>query len=233
MVRVMHSVCRHFGLEDSTQITWAHAVNTQKDLEAAANDPTLHVVECDVHDAGEDSFPCIAHAWQDIADCDVLQAVTTLSAAGKAVKLDFAMPQAVVPTLELLQRLKLPTPIILHANIFSLLHVDDEADAMEPEQFVRLCQQYCPDAVLSLGWSLKREHDSDGRVEDVLIHQVADLMMKRLGPVNYALEIRAGYTPGWERGAALLFDPLPTAPTPAVDYGSNVVNAAGRFRPAA
>lgn len=228
----MHSVCNYFNLPDSTALQWAHAVNHQSLLTTVAENPSIHLAEGDVYYAADDALPIMAHAWQDIADLDVMTFLTTLAQVGKGAKLDFHNAAAVEPTLQLVQRLKLSTPVILHANVFSLLP-DEGAEGLEPEQFLRLCQNYCPTSVVSLGWSLKREHDADGRVEDVLIQQVADMILKRLGPVNYGIEIRAGYTAGWERGAALFFDPLPSGPTPSAakndgTYGANVVSLSSR-----
>lgn len=231
----MQSVAIHFNVASDSALHWAHGVNNRAYLQQSCADTTLHMVEGDVHYASADAMPCMAHAWQDIADLDVEDWATTAIAAGKGLKLDFADSAAVEPTLQVIQRLKPTVPVVLHANLFSLLPPENApaTDGMEPEQFIRLCQQYCPQAVLSLGWSLKRESDADGRMEDVLIHQVADMTIKRLGALNYAIEIRAGYTSGWERGAALIFDPMPTPPgatTTTGDGAANVVQAAHLFR---
>ncbi|MFZ2586804.1 MAG: DUF2181 domain-containing protein [Alphaproteobacteria bacterium] len=227
----MQSICAHFDVSDPAQLGWAHGVNSKVYLSDVCADPAVHMVEGDVHFAAEDALPCMAHAWQDIADLDVATWVELVMAAGKGIKLDFADAAAVEPTLAVLQRLKPTVPVMLHANVFTLLPAEGgkPSDGLEPEQFVRLCQQYCPQAVLSLGWSLKREADADGRMEEVLIHQMADMSLKRLGPVNYGIEIRAGYTSGWERGAALIFDPLPSQP-PAITSDGNVVQAGHLFR---
>lgn len=233
----MQSVAEYFGLADAAELGWCHAVNSTPRLEAACTDPALHVAVGDVQFASDDALPCLAHPWQDIADLDLQTWVEGLSAAGKAMKIDFGSAEAVEPTLELLQRLKPETPVILHANIFDLLNGEGADDTMEPEQFIRLCQQYVPQAVLSIGWSLKREADSDGRMEDMLIQQMADMTIRRLGSANYSLEIRAGYTSTGkgevERGAALIFDPLPVPP-PAVSDGAvaqgNVLQASHLFR---
>lgn len=228
----MQSICAYFGLDDPTQLSWAHGVNSKNYLQECCADEGLHMVEGDVHFAAEDALPCMAHAWQDIADMDVASWAAMAATAGKGIKLDFADAAAVEPTLAALQRLKLTVPVMLHANVFTLLPMDaaSREEGLEPEQFVRLCQEYVPHAVLSLGWSLKREADSDGRMEEMLIHQMADMSMKRLGPVSYGIEIRAGYTSGWERGAALIFDPLPTHPPALTGDGANVVQASHLFR---
>ncbi|HEX2859869.1 MAG TPA: DUF2181 domain-containing protein [Alphaproteobacteria bacterium] len=223
----MQSIADYFGLKSTSDLAYAHAVNTRKELEAACADPTLHVAEGDVMYASADALPALAHPWQDILDLDIQTFLTSLNAANKAIKLDFTSPAAIEPTLQLAARLKLTVPVIVHANIFSLLNDDEPEDAMEPEKFLRLIQTNLPTAVISLGWSLKREHDADGMVEDLLIQQVSDLFTARLTGA-YEVDIRAGYTSGWERGAALILDPIKTELTPAENYGGNVVSLASR-----
>lgn len=234
---VMQSVCTYFGIEASHKLQWAHAVNHRSLLNTVADNPSIHMAEADVCYADADALPVLAHPWQDIADLDILTFLDTLNTVGKGAKLDFTSATAVEPTLQLLQRLnadnRLSVPVMLHANVFSLLPdstgtLSSTTEGLEPEQFIRLCQSYCPQAVLSLGWSLRREYDRDGRVEDVLIQQMADLIQRRLGHHNYTIEIRGGYTAGWERGAALIFDPLPAVPAPSVAVGGNVVNLSAR-----
>lgn len=228
----MQSIARYFGFADAAQLVWAHGVNSRTYLDESCADAALHMIEGDVHFAAADALPCVAHAWQDIADMDIATWAASVIAAGKGMKIDFADAAAVEPTLSVIQRLKPTTPLMFHANIFNLLppHAAHASDGMEPEQFIRLCQQYCPQAVISIGWSLKRDADADGRMEDVLIHQMADMSLKRLGAASYTIEIHAGYTSGWERGAALVFDPLPEATPAATAGGANVVQAGHLFR---
>ena len=227
----MQSVCTYFGVNDPSALVWVHGVNSRVYLQECCADGAVHMVEGDVHFAAADALPCMAHGWQDIADLDVESWIAMVAAVGKGIKLDFADAAAVEPTLAALQRVKPTVPVMLHANVFTLLPDEGSGheEGLEPEQFVRLCQEDWPQAVLSLGWSLNREADSDGRMEEMLIHQMADMSLKRLGPVNYGIEIRAGYTSGWERGAALIFDPLPSQP-PAVTTDGNVVQAGHLFR---
>jgi hypothetical protein len=139
--------------------------------------------------------------------------------------------------LALLRLLRPALPPILHADVFALLAPKSRQEALEPEQFVRLVATQLPQAIISLGWSLKREADRDGRVEDALILQLAAMLTARLGPSAYGLEIRAGYRPTrngvtGERGAALILDPLPASP-PAhstAAHGGNVVSLLPRLR---
>lgn len=229
----MQSLANFFGVADSSVLTWAHRVNTSAKLGAAMQDQTLHVLEADVTFGPADAMPLIENG-ENSAELDVVTFITTASLGEKAIKLDFHQPAAVEPTLAILRLLKPATPVVLHADIFALLS-GKGGEGLEPEQFIRMCQQACPQAVISLGWSLKRAHDADGRMEDALIQQLSAMVMQRLGPVSYGLEIRAGYTPAAygksaERGAALILDPLPPPPLAEEFQATNVVSLASRMR---
>lgn len=227
----MQSLAAYFDVSDASELNWAHRVNTADKLTAALADTSthapIHVLEADIHFGPTDATPLVAEP-NTIAELDAATFIAASSRAGKAIKLDFHSPAAIEPTLSILRLLKPATPVILHTEIFTLLSAANPADAMEPDHFIRLCQHACPTAILSLGWSLKRSADTDGRVEEALIEQVAIMLMQRLGPVNYALEIRAGYTPGLggtraEHGGALIFDPLPPVTPTAAHRATNVV----------
>jgi hypothetical protein len=236
----MQSVAQYFGLTDDRDLAWCHAVNSLPRLQAACADMAVHMVVGDVQFAADDALPCMAHPWQDIADIDLETWVEALLAAGKGMKIDFGSAESVEPTLEFLQRQKPEVPVILHANIFTLLNGEGTHDTLEPEQFMRLCQTYVPHALISLGWSLKREADADGRMEEVLISQMADMTLKRLGASGYTIDIRAGYTSTGlgeiERGAAMIFEPIPTPPPAQTDgltgivADGNVLQAGHLFR---
>lgn len=229
----MQSVAAYFDVADASALHWAHRVNTAAKLEAALGDPTLHVIEADIHFGPSDATPLVAEAGYS-AELDAATLIAAATTAGKALKLDFHNPAAIEPTLAILRQMAVETPVILHTEIFSLLAATNPAEGMEPEQFIRLCQLSCPQAVLSLGWSLKRESDADGRVEEALIEQVSIMLTKGFGPVNYAIEIRAGYTSARggmaEHGAALIFEPLPPTPPSVGHLATNVVPLAQRAR---
>lgn len=225
----MQSVAEYFGLADASGLGWAHRVNTPARLAAAASDAAVHMLEADVQFGLGDATPLVADG-ESPTELDLVTFVTAATLAGKGVKLDFHSAASVEPSLAILRFLKPETPLVLHADIFRLLSATRREDSLEPEQFIRLCQTSCPRAVLSLGWSLRRTHDADGRVEDALIHQVSSMLMERLGPVAYGIEIRAGYTSGWERGAAFILDPLEPLPAPASHSAPNIIDLTSRLR---
>lgn len=228
-VALMQSIATYFGLPDASHLAWAHRINTSAKLAAAVKDASLHVIEADIHFGPSDATPLVADGAKP-TDLDAATFLSTTTTAGKGVKLDFHAAEAVAPTLAILRLLRPSSPVILHADIFALLAGKNRTESMEPEEFIRACQLACPHAVLSLGWSLKRSHDADGRVEDAIIQQLSAMVLQRLGPVSYGVEIRAGYTPGLERGAALILDPLEAPPRPASHTAPNIVDLVPRLR---
>lgn len=231
----MKSICDFFGVKDTTGLTWAHGVNSQQYLAECCADDGLMMLEGDVQfepamdgtDADE-AVPFMALDEQDIANLTFEGWLTAANEFNKGVKVDIRTPHAVEPVLEVMNELAVKTPVIIHAEIFNLLNAEDAREQFEPEKFIRRCQQMAPTATISLGWSLKRTADEDGRMEDILIGQVTELMFSRLGGLNYTIEIRGGYTPNWERGAALIFEPIAKKPRP--NYAGNVVDGTDIFR---
>jgi hypothetical protein len=235
----MQCLAAAFNLSHSGQLAWAHGVNTPALLHAACADSTLHVLEADVYFEAADATPLIKDRAGTTTELDLLTFLTATKLAHKAVKLDFHSAAAVEPTLSVLRLLNPAIPPILHADVFTLLAPKNRADALEPEQFLRLCASYMPKALISLGWSLKRAHDADGRMEEALILQLAAMLAERLGPRSYALEIRAGYQPTsngklGERGAAMILEPIPAPPPPQTGHAavlsSNVISLMPRLR---
>jgi hypothetical protein len=232
----MQSLNTALGLESSTPLQWGIGVNTPAKLAAACADPAIHVLEADVFFESADATPLIKASAGELSDLDLASFLTQAQLANKAVKLDFHSPAAVEPTLALLRLLRPTLPPVLHADVFALLAPKARTEALEPEQFIRMVAKTLPNAIISLGWSLKREGDTDGRVEEALIFQLAAMLSERLGPSSYGLEIRAGYQPTrngkrGEHGAALILDPLPAAPVASpTALGGNVVSLLPRLR---
>ncbi|PIZ31700.1 MAG: hypothetical protein COY40_01340 [Alphaproteobacteria bacterium CG_4_10_14_0_8_um_filter_53_9] len=225
----MQSLTDFFDLADSHELCWRHGVVTPDALTAACEDVSLHVAVVSARFTDDDATP-MAGTLTDATELDMATALFKLNRAGKAIKIDFLEPCAVIPVLEMLARLKPDVPVILHANIFALLPHSKRDEGIAPEAFFAACHQWAPRAIISLGWSLKRSHDDDGRLEESLIEQLADMTRHHLPTAAYALEIRAGYTSGIERGAAFIFDPVePSKPARSEHLGANVVDASGLF----
>ncbi len=233
----MQSLATAFGLAHSADLQWVHSIVTEATLANACADPALHVLEANVFFEESDAVPLLKGFRGGPAELDLASFITQASLANKAIKLDFHSPNAVEPAVALLALLRPELPPILHADVFALLAPKKASDALEPEQFVRMVATRLPRAIISLGWSLKRVSDIDGRVEEALVMQLAAMLTERLGPTHYGLEIRAGYHPtrngvAGERGAALLLDPLPTMPPAhsSASVGGNVISLLPRLR---
>ena len=223
----MQTVCDYFGVHGQSQLTWAHRVNHLAYLAECCADDTLMIAEGDVWVSEDDQNPFMANQTQDIANLDFATWAAKLNAANKAMKIDLQTPDALLPVLENLQELNPTVPVIVHAEVFRLLGQSD-GPSLEPDAFIHAIRSHFPAAIISLGWALKRAHDADGRVEDMLIDQMCDMALKRLGDAAYDIEIRGGYTPGWDRGAALIFEPR--TPAPRQQFSGNVVDGAALFR---
>ena len=233
----MQSLADAFSLASSAQLQWVHGVNTPERLDSACANQSVHVLAADVYFEAADATPLLKNAPGANTELDLATFITKANQAHKAMKLEFHSTAAIEPTLALLSLLSPALPPILHAKVFTLLAPKIPHESLEPEQFVRLISTQLPQAIISLGWSLKRESDRDGRVEDALILQLASMLTSRLGPSAYGLEIRAGYHrtrngKTGERGAALILDPL-EPPSPADSHiaaDSNVVSLLPRLR---
>jgi hypothetical protein len=212
----MQTLATALGVDHVGQLQWAHGVNTPAALASACADPLVHMLEADVFMEEADATPLIKPRAGAITELDITTWVQATMRAGKGMKLDFKTAAAVEPTLAILRKLKPSVPPLLHADVFTLLG-STQGEALEPEHFLKQCGHAIPQALLSLGWSLKRSHDADGRMEEALIYQVATMLAEKLGARPYTMEIRAGYRPTrngkqGERGAAIILEPLPPSP---------------------
>lgn len=228
----MQDICAFFGVEQQTELTWAHCVNTREILDITCADEEVMIAEGDIYFDPISKLPYLAQREDDIEGLAFATWLTLLTLAGKGVKLDFKHPAAVEVCLEIIAELDPPTPVILHAEVFNLLGEtqtsENRREGFEPEMFVHMTQEHYPAATISLGWSLKREADADGRMEEILIEQMTDLMFNRLGGLAYTVELRGGYTPGWDRGAAFIFEPIAGVDRP--NFGENVIDGITHFR---
>ncbi|MDD9912013.1 MAG: DUF2181 domain-containing protein, partial [Alphaproteobacteria bacterium] len=207
----MKEICTFFEVENSHELTWAHQVNSTDLLDACCANSSIMMLEGDVVFTDACTVPMMASPFKlegvvQPSSLSFQQWLATTSSNHKGVKIDIQSPAALEPTLAVLAELQPETPVILHADVFNLLN--DDVAQFEPEMFVQLSQRFFPSATLSMGWSLTREQDEDGKMESVIIEQMTDLILEKLGGVAYTIELRAGYTPNWEKGAAFIFEPI-------------------------
>lgn len=147
--------------DDASVVTWAHAVNSHQALEAELEGP-VDFLEADVslgHVAGNEvgpPIPIMAHPPKVTSDISLERWLDIVIArqSNKGIKLDFKSIDIVEPSLQILQRhkVKLQFPLWLNADILPgpmNLHTTP----VSAEKFLALCEEYFPNATLSVGWT--------------------------------------------------------------------------------
>ncbi|ODN06553.1 hypothetical protein Ocin01_00137 [Orchesella cincta] len=159
------------GRIESSDVTWAHAVNSHEALNQSINDPKIMMLEADilmgvhtrVHSL--EMIPIMAHPPDKSSDLSfaqfldtVLQATQTQS-HHKGIKLDFKEIEAVEPCLVMLKE-KLgednvtPFPVFINADIL-MGPVDSTKKPVDAERFISLAKTHAPYATISLGWTTR------------------------------------------------------------------------------
>jgi|GEM_PF-1440025 len=165
----MNESLKAFIIQNNIQvigdIKWAHAVNDVKFLDKVLSDSKIDFIEVDIS-LYESNEPIAAH-YQNISDLSVVLLLNKVKYSNKGLKLDFKDPAVITPTLNVLKENALNQPVILNADILSVkgaLSAD-----IEPEGFIKNCQEYYPSGILSLGWRTEENSVySEGDVEKML-----------------------------------------------------------------
>lgn len=227
----MKNVCAFFNVSHAHHLQWIHDVHDAVALRKACNNNQVMLATGTV-DLTTDGQVVMQHPHAAVADnvtpwgtLAFSEWLNSLDVYRKGAKIRFASPATVQPALDVVNEIEPEVPLIFHADVLHML----DNDGFEPDSFVRLCQHMWPQGVISIGWGLKKGQDEDGRIEQVLIDQMADLLLSRLGGLAYTIEFQAGYTSGWDKGAAFLLEPIPECARP--DYGDNVTDGMPTFRP--
>ncbi|XP_050702468.1 protein FAM151B-like [Eriocheir sinensis] len=160
--------------DDLTEVTWAHRVNSQAELEAMLKDDKIMMLEADVLSGklrdseekakegereGESSTsPIMAHPPEKESDLTVamwLDQVIQANQGGKrkGIKLDFKELSVVKESLEELVKRKeeMTFPIWLNADI--LPGPSSRNTPVPSTDFLTTCAELFPQATLSLGWT--------------------------------------------------------------------------------
>ena len=227
----MREICAFFDVRESHELTWAHQVNDAGLTAACCADAGLMMLEGDVVFTENCQEPMMGSPFRvdGVMQPGAFSLERWLELAirhQKGVKLDIQSPAALEPALQVIAELNPETPVMIHADIFNLLHNPELH--FEPEMFVQLAQRYMPSATLSIGWALTRDQDTDGKLEEILIDQMTELVLEKLGGMPYTIEFRAGYTSNWEKGAAIIFEPIDDVERP--NFGENVIDGIAYFR---
>jgi hypothetical protein len=102
------SLLAHFNLTDSAAITWAHAVNSNAKLAEALSDVKTMFIEADVllvTEAGHVE-PVMAHPPATEFDMTFARFLELATPSAKGLKIDFKSPEAVEPSLRILDAYK-------------------------------------------------------------------------------------------------------------------------------
>jgi len=160
----------HFNVERPGDILWAHAVNSKDVLEKAVQSPDVMMIEGDISFLPETGEIIMAHppriedkqTYEDWLEETTAKSsreklhfsdwITAIIRSQKGAKLDLKDPRVITPCLNML-RAKNGTPavpIFLSADI--LQGPGGSEPLLEAQEFISLCNQFYPDAILSLGW---------------------------------------------------------------------------------
>jgi hypothetical protein len=178
----MENTLRYFALNKTSDIVWAHAVNSQEYLERSLADPNIHMLEADILLSHEGQV-IMAHPpalQSDLMFSDFIIGVCMHNQIHperpKGVKLDFKVPVVVDYCLKVLKRLqeehKLPAlmPVWLNADILAGPESTDKV-LFDPNQFIKQCTKEFPDAMLSIGWKVAKNEQavySNTHIEQML-----------------------------------------------------------------
>lgn len=148
----------YFSLSDAYDVTWMHAANSMSTLNKSLSS-SLNMIEADVlmrHNRS-DTEPIMAHPPDTDSNLTLAEFLEKVTASSKGMKLDFKSVIAVEPSLQLLKNISdskgIKNPVWLNADILDGPCFDKPSLPVNSKTFIKLCQQYFPNAVLSLGWT--------------------------------------------------------------------------------
>lgn len=139
------------GVARPGDVGWIHGANSQADLLRGLTDENVHFVEGDISAA--DGKVVMAHPPVTQSDLPFEEWLDGTVEAGKGAKLDFKSPDVMEHCLNYArQRAQGWIPLFVNADI--LPGPGGGSPRFEPKEFLRLCQELLPQAVLSLGWTV-------------------------------------------------------------------------------
>lgn len=205
----MRSLLSFFDVTKPGEIIWAHAVNNKQNLQKVCQSPDVMMIEGDISYLPKTNEIIMAHPPR-AEDSQTLSAwledqtikpheekllfnewADTIVAARKGVKLDFKDMRAVEFCLKQLQKInkKYNTPIFLSADI--LKGPDSFSTPLfDGKEFITLCHELCPNAILSLGWAT--EYSKNGKYSKELLKEM--ITMATLCEGTVTITIRACFT---------------------------------------
>ncbi len=180
------------GSYNAQRVVWAHAVNNRELLKQALADEEITMIEADIMIDDEQKQPMMAHPPTILPDSppfeewisEILEhnARQILTGQGKmkGIKLDFKMPTAVQPCLNILkekfqaQHQQQPQgfPIWLNADV--LKGPGGQDSKFDFGTFVDLCQKAFPSFDLSLGWTTWIRFEEGLGYEDRMVDEMLE-----------------------------------------------------------
>lgn len=189
-----------------TKIVWAHAVNSQADLERVLASDDIMMLEADVvvgklnvtTNATNPDIPIMAHPPATVSDLsleDFLRSVVEKNTT-KGIKLDFKSIEAFEMSKPILNKThnELIFPVFLNADILPG-PVNATTTPVSPKSFIAGAMEILPNSVLSVGWTTRygeKENITEGRYTEEQVQRMIDSVTEQhvKQPVTYP--VRAG-----------------------------------------
>lgn len=190
----MTDILKFFDVSDASEVTWAHAVNSQEKLQEALAGEVM-MIEADVLLRDDDGIPIMAHPPSTDSDLSLVEFVKAVLATRKGIKLDFKTTAVVEPSLKILWEemnslhQHTSTPVWLNADIL-LGPCRFACSAVHPHIFLSLCTKFFPSATLSVGWRTDFYLQGDDHYEWPMVQQMKDLLAKINQPVTFPVRAK-------------------------------------------
>ncbi|XP_002736844.2 protein FAM151A-like [Saccoglossus kowalevskii] len=136
---------------DGLNIVWAHAVNSQAELDEALTDDTM-MLEADVSAENNTGIPIMAHPPDVYSDLTLEEWLVQCTETDKGMKMDFKDINVVTDSMDIINFYedRIHQPLWLNADI---VKGPNGGDPVPPVEFISKINDGFPTAVLSLGWT--------------------------------------------------------------------------------
>lgn len=141
---------REFGVSKPGDITWSHAVNSQRKLENTIFDESIMIVESDIR-LSSTGIPVAAHPPEIESDLSFDILLERIQETNKGLKLDFKDSEILTACLARLKEAPLTQPVLLNSDI--LKGNGANQPKFDAVGFIAECQKDYPTGMLSLGWT--------------------------------------------------------------------------------
>eukprot|EP00111_Clytia_hemisphaerica_P015684 TCONS_00046305-protein len=189
---------KHFGLKDAADVTWAHAVNSQEELDDALGDEKVMMLEADVVMDPVRNIPIMAHPPANSSDLTLEQFLThsLKHSEEKGIKLDFKQDEALNASIAVMQKAfkaretPLP-PIILNADILVGPNSNEnQTTPISPDLFFTALAPF-KTAILSPGWTTKFIGNVSEGYNNTDANEMTKLIQKNIVQQDLTFPVRA------------------------------------------